>query len=42
MILRFFLQTPMSTLNYKHLHYFWVVAQEGSITRAAERLGVAV
>lgn len=32
----------MSQLNYKHLHYFWVVAQEGSITRAAERLGVAV
>lgn len=32
----------MTTLNYKHLHYFWVVAQEGSITRAAERLGVAV
>ncbi len=29
-------------LNYKHLHYFWVVAQEGSITRAAERLDVAV
>jgi len=29
-------------LNYKHLHYFWVVAQEGSITRAADRLGVAV
>jgi len=32
----------MATLNYKHLHYFWVVAQEGSITRAAERLDVAV
>ncbi len=32
----------MASLNYKHLHYFWVVAQEGSITRAAERLGVAV
>lgn len=32
----------MSPLNYKHLHYFWVVAQEGSITRAAERLDVAV
>ena len=32
----------MSQLNYKHLHYFWVVAQEGSITRAAERLGVAI
>ena len=32
----------MAALNYKHLHYFWVVAQEGSITRAAERLDVAV
>lgn len=32
----------MTPLNYKHLHYFWVVAQEGSITRAADRLGVAV
>ncbi|MCP5264855.1 MAG: transcriptional activator NhaR [Burkholderiaceae bacterium] len=28
-------------LNYRHLHYFWVVAKEGSIVRAAERLGVA-
>jgi LysR family transcriptional activator of nhaA len=25
-------------INYKHLHYFWVVAKEGSITRACERL----
>jgi LysR family transcriptional activator of nhaA len=24
------------------LHYFWVVAKEGSITRASERLGLAV
>lgn len=32
----------MADLNYKHLHYFWVVAKEGSITRAAEKLGVAV
>ena len=32
----------MTQINYKHLHYFWVVAQEGSITRAAERLDVAV
>lgn len=32
----------MAKLNYKHLHYFWVVAQEGSVTRAADRLGVAV
>lgn len=31
-----------STLNYRHLHYFWVVAKEGSLTRAAERLGVTV
>lgn len=29
-------------LNYRHLHYFWVAAQEGSFTRAAERLGLAV
>lgn len=29
-------------LNFRHLHYFWVVAKEGSITRAAERLDVAV
>lgn len=32
----------MANLNYKHLHYFWVVAQEGSMTRAAERLNVAI
>ncbi|MEJ2693270.1 MAG: transcriptional activator NhaR [Candidatus Thiodiazotropha sp.] len=25
-------------INYKHLHYFWVVAREGGITRASERL----
>ena len=29
-------------LNFRHLHYFWVVAKEGSVTRAAERLGLAV
>ena len=29
-------------LNYRHLHYFWITAQEGNFTRAAERLGVAV
>ncbi|NBW47909.1 MAG: LysR family transcriptional regulator [Betaproteobacteria bacterium] len=32
----------MSNLNYRHLHYFWVVAKEGGIARAAERLGMAV
>lgn len=28
--------------NYKHLHYFWVVAKEGGMARAADRLNVAV
>lgn len=28
-------------LNLHHLHYFWVVAREGGVTAAAERLGVA-
>lgn len=33
----------MSTpFNYKHLHYFWVVAKEGGISRAAEKLDMAV
>ena len=29
-------------LNYRHLYYFWVVAKEGGMTRAADRLGMAV
>jgi LysR family transcriptional activator of nhaA len=29
-------------LNYRHLYYFWVVAKEGGIARAANRLGMAV
>lgn len=28
--------------SYRHLYYFWVVAKEGGIARAAERLGMAV
>lgn len=28
----------MHALNYKHLHYFWVVARAGGITAASERL----
>jgi len=28
----------MDWLNYHHLHYFWVVAREGSVTRACEIL----
>jgi len=31
-----------AAINYHHLHYFWVVAKEGSVTKAAARLGVAV
>lgn len=33
----------MSTdFNYRHLYYFWVVAKEGGMARAATRLGMAV
>lgn len=31
----------MTTLNYHHLQYFWAVAREGSIVRAAEELRVS-
>ena len=31
-----------STFNYKHLYYFWVVAKEGGISRAADKLDMAV
>ncbi|MCS0810047.1 transcriptional activator NhaR [Massilia agilis] len=29
-------------MNFRHLYYFWVVAKEGGITRAARRLNLAV
>jgi LysR family transcriptional activator of nhaA len=32
---------PMSRLNYHHLHYFWAVAKEGNLTRAAAQLHVS-
>lgn len=36
-------QTPrMNSFSYRHLYYFWVVAKEGGIARAADRLGMAV
>jgi len=28
--------------NYRHLYYFWVVAKEGGVSRAADKLGMAV
>ena len=31
----------MSALNYRHLYYFWVVAKEGGMARAAQRLDFA-
>ena len=31
----------MNWLNYHHLYYFWMVAREGSIARAAEQLHLA-
>jgi LysR family transcriptional activator of nhaA len=31
----------MHRLNYHHLHYFWAVAKEGNLTRAAARLHVS-
>ena len=31
----------MARLNYHHLHYFWAVAKEGNLTRAALRLHVS-
>jgi LysR family transcriptional activator of nhaA len=32
---------PMG-VNFRHLYFFWVVAKEGGITRAASRLGLAI
>ncbi len=31
----------MSSLNYHHLRYFWAVAHDGNLTRAAERLNLS-
>ena len=31
----------MSRLNFHHLHYFWAVAKEGNLTRAAAQLHVS-
>ncbi len=31
----------MARLNYHHLHYFWAVAKEGHLTRAAQKLHVS-
>ena len=31
----------MADLNYNHLRYFWAVAQDGNLTRTAERLNIS-
>lgn len=31
----------MEPLNYHHLHYFWLVAREGRLTAAADKLGLS-
>mgnify|MGYP000390785441 FL=1 len=31
----------MPRLNFHHLHYFWAVAKDGNLTRAAARLNVS-
>ncbi len=31
----------MASLNYHHLRYFWAIAHEGSLTRAADRLNLS-
>lgn len=31
----------MAELNYNHLRYFWAVAQDGNLTRTAERLNIS-
>lgn len=33
--------TSLRRLNFHHLHYFWVVAKEGHLTRAARQLHVS-
>jgi LysR family transcriptional regulator, transcriptional activator of nhaA len=34
-------ELPMSNLNYHHLMYFWMVAREGGVARAAEKLNLS-
>ncbi len=34
--------TMSTSFNFKHLYYFWVVAKEGGMSRAADKLNMAV
>lgn len=31
----------LDTLNFRHLYYFWIIAREGSLARASDRLDLA-
>ncbi|MFN5191938.1 MAG: LysR family transcriptional regulator, partial [Burkholderiales bacterium] len=31
----------LKRLNFHHLHYFWVVAKDGNLTRAAGQLHIS-
>lgn len=35
------MKAPLSRMNFHHLHYFWAVAKEGNLTRAAMSLKVS-
>ena len=35
-------EAGVNQLNYRHLYYFWVVAKEGGMARAAQRLDMAI
>lgn len=37
----FYRCSNMARLNYNHLRYFWSVAHEGNLTRAAEKLNIS-
>jgi LysR family transcriptional activator of nhaA len=36
-----FVERAVATLNYHHLRYFWAIAHERNLTRAAQRLNVS-
>lgn len=35
------MKPPIARINFHHLHYFWAVAKEGHLSRAAARLHIA-
>jgi len=35
------MEAGVESLNYHHLHYFWVVARAGSVAKACKQLHLA-